>query len=89
MFWLLHYLAQPIKVMTCGLFKFKNEIATHYVGKSGNEYPINEYANLGSGKTEKGIKDLPLDEYPYTIKYETELKYKCCQLCSCEGKENI
>lgn len=49
----------------------KKEVATHYVSKLGNEYPKDEYANHGQGGVYRGYKDLPLDEYPYTIKYQT------------------
>ena len=74
--------------MVCGLYKYKKEIATHYVSKkTGREYLISEYHNLGTGEIRNGKKDLP-DEYPYSYKYKTELIWKCCQLCSCDGKEN-
>jgi hypothetical protein len=73
--------------MTCELYKYKREIATHYVGKGGNEYLIRDYNNWGRGKTEMGKIDLPLDEYPYTIKYKTELVWLCCKLCSCDVGE--
>ena len=75
--------------MACELYKYRKEIATHYVGKTGNEYPKDDYMNWGRGKTERNKKDLPMDEYPYTIKYKTELVWQCCKLCSCEGKENF
>ena len=72
--------------MACGLYKYRKEIATHYIGRTGNEYSKEEYANWGSGKAERGKKDLPLDEYPYEIKYKTEPFFVCCKLCLCEGK---
>lgn len=71
--------------MACGLYKYKTEIATHYVGRTGKEYPKDEYCNHGKGGTYQGFKDLPKDEYPYTIKYLTKPKFKCCELCRCES----
>jgi hypothetical protein len=73
--------------MACGLAKYKKETCTHYVGRTGNEYPIDEYLNWGRGEKEKDKKDLPLDEYPYSFKYKVEFVYKCCELCSCSVKE--
>jgi hypothetical protein len=72
--------------MACGLYKYKTEIATHYVGCTGNEYPKEEYTNHGHGGVYRGFKDLPKDEYPYTIKYLVKPRFKCCELCKCEGK---
>jgi len=40
-----------------------------YIGKSGKKYEYDKYCNLGSGDR-GGIKDLPLDEYPFSIEYE-------------------
>ncbi len=37
--------------------------------KTGNEYPYPEYINHGKGGTYKGFKDLPQDEYPYSLVY--------------------
>lgn len=69
--------------MKCGLYKYTKETATHYVGNDGSEYPIDEYMNWGRGKTERGKKDLPLDKYPYKIKYKTERQFSCCNFCNC------
>jgi hypothetical protein len=69
--------------MTCGLYKHKKKIATHYVGCTGNEYSIDEYCNHGKKGIYRGFKDLPKDEYPYTIKYKTEPLFECCKTCSC------
>ncbi len=38
--------------------------------KTGVEYSYNEYCNHENGGTHKGYKDLPIDEYPYTIIFE-------------------
>lgn len=75
--------------MACELYKYRKEEATHYVGCTGNEYPIKEYCNFGIGKNKDGKKDLPLNEYPYTIKYKIELIWTCCKLCSCDNKEKF
>lgn len=74
------------KEFICNLSNDKIEIATHWVGKTGNEYPINEYMNWGGGKIEKGKKDLPMDEYPYKIKYKTDYRWLFCRLCKCSKK---
>lgn len=34
------------------------------------KYLKEEYHNWGTGKEKHGKKDLPLNEYPYTIEYE-------------------
>ena len=72
--------------MNCSFKKYKKETSTHYVGKTGNEYPIDEYNNWGTGVERFGMKDLPLDEYPYTHKYKVEYKWKMCRECSCKDK---
>ncbi len=72
--------------MVCSLYRHQIETPTHYVGCTGNEYPKGEYINHGKGGVYCGFKDLPKDEYPYKMKYRVEPMYKCCQLCSCEGK---
>jgi hypothetical protein len=77
----------------CNLKKYKTEMPTHYVGKTGNEYPIEDYNNHGwegiktisvqnIGLVSK--KDLPNNEYPYYIKYKTKYMFKCCEVCNCE-----
>lgn len=70
--------------MKCGLYKHQREISTHWVGCTGEEYSVVEYTNHGWGGIKKGFKDLPKNEYPYTIKYKIELVFKCCELCSCD-----
>ena len=47
----------------------EGEMKTKYYKSisTGNEYAYNEYCNWGRGKTERGMKDLPKDEYPYKI----------------------
>ena len=62
--------------MTCRLYSYKKESATHYVGITGNEYPIDKYCNWGTGEKKHGKADLPKDEYPYTIKYSSEPYFK-------------
>lgn len=52
------------------------QIATHYVGKTGKEYPKHEYSPHGKGGVYRGFKDLPKDDYPYTIKYRVEPLFK-------------
>lgn len=42
--------------------------STHWIGKDGKEYSINEYMNWGGGVAKNGKKDLPKHNYPYTIK---------------------
>ncbi len=71
--------------MPCTLYKYVKVTATHWVGKTGNEYPKDDFINLGT-KPMGLKKDLPLDEYPYTVKYKTEQMFRCCDLCNCEGK---
>lgn len=45
--------------------------ATHYKSlKTGNLYPKEDYANHGWGVPKHGFKDLPADEYPYTLVYQ-------------------
>ena len=75
--------------MACELSKDRKETATHYIGCTGNEYPIEEYGNWGDGKIKHGRKDLPIDEYPYTRKYKVEIVWKCCKICLCKDKPNI
>jgi len=40
---------------------------------TGNKYPYDEYCNHGWGGIKESKKDLPKEEYPYTIEYD-ELK---------------
>lgn len=43
-------------------------IPKYYIGKSGKKYEYKTHCNFGSG--DRGlIKDLPKEDYPYTIKY--------------------
>lgn len=72
--------------MSCSLKKFKKEQPINYIGITGNKYPYNEYLNSGDGKTYKGLKDLPLDEYPYEIEFKTDFLFLCCKLCNCKDK---
>lgn len=76
----------------CGFDKDITEIATHYTGKTGKEYPIDEYQNWGTGETYLNKKDLPLDEYPYSIKYHYDFVWAFCRkgaLCEKKKKEDI
>lgn len=41
---------------------------------TGNEYDYYEYLNHGYGGIHNNRKDLPKDEYPYTIIYAPETK---------------
>jgi len=41
----------------------------NWIGKSGKKYPYNEYNNHGYGGIKQGFKDLPKDDYPYTLEY--------------------
>ena len=50
-------------------------ISYNYVGNTGNKYPIATYINHGKGGIYKGFKDLPKDEYPYTIEYVYEYNF--------------
>ncbi len=70
--------------MACGLFKLKKETVTHFVGKTGNEYPKKEYCNIGGGAMKRGLKDLPENEYPYTFKLKIEPLFECCMHCDCD-----
>ena len=70
--------------MKCGLHKHVKKEATHYVGKDGGLYDIKKYINHGHGGVYRGMKDLPKDEYPYTMKYETKQAFLCCELCNCD-----
>ena len=56
------------------------EIPTHWVGCTGNEYPIEDYINHGHGGYKHGFKDLPINEYPYSIKYRIERLYYWCDI---------
>lgn len=38
--------------------------------KTGNTFPYDEYVNHGYGGIHRGKKDLPKDEYPYTVDFE-------------------
>jgi len=67
--------------MKCPFNKAVKPISTHYVGITGNEYPIEEYTN---GSRLNGKKELPLNEYPYTYKYKYELIWECCKHCLCD-----
>lgn len=46
----------------------KTDKIINYIGKSGKKYTYDKYKNFGSGDRGK-IKDLPLDDYPYTLEY--------------------
>jgi hypothetical protein len=72
--------------MACSLSKYIKETKTHYVSKDGKEYLYDEYCNwgIGEGYVYKNKKDLPLDGYPYSIKYKTEHLFKVCRECKCE-----
>lgn len=48
----------------------KTKSKTYKSDISGKEYPYNEYSNHGYGGTKIGFKDLPYDEYPYSVIYE-------------------
>jgi hypothetical protein len=37
--------------------------------KTGNMYSYKEYINHGYSGIKHGFKDLPKDEYPFTLKY--------------------
>ena len=50
------------------LVKTKPKSYKSYI--SGIEYPYNEYHNHGYVGIKLGFKDLPIDEYPYSIIYE-------------------
>lgn len=69
--------------MVCELYKYKKEVAVSFIGKSGTEYPKNEYNNLGRG----GPKDLPLADYPYKVKYDVYPVWSRCNNCLC-NKDN-
>lgn len=68
----------------CNLKNHKTETPTHYVGITGKEYPFLEFANHGWSGIKNEKKDLPVDEYPFTIKYKTELMFNFCENCNCE-----
>lgn len=74
--------------MPCEFSKYINKKATHYVGSTGKEYPIGDggYINHGFGGVYRGFKDLPHDEYPYTIKYKETFIWKFCEQCNCVDK---
>lgn len=40
---------------------------------TGNKFPYKEYANHGKVIEYRGFKDLPENEYPFTIEYEEPL----------------
>jgi len=74
--------------VACSLFKYKLEEATHWVGRTGKLYPVKDYVGHGKGGVDQwGFKDLPKDEYPFTIIYKTESLFLCCKLCNCEGRK--
>ena len=66
--------------------KYKKETRTHYIGKTGNEYPIEEYNNWGMGVEKRGKRDLPKDEYLYTHKFKAEFVWRICRECNCIDK---
>lgn len=72
--------------MQCQFYKYTKEVATHYVGKSGKEYPIDKYANWGGGVAIYSKEDLPREDYPYTYKYDVKYEWQCCNKCNCEIK---
>lgn len=43
---------------------------------TGKRYAYDEYTNHGYGGIKYGFKDLPADEYPYTVIYEDRPKPK-------------
>lgn len=46
---------------------------TYYVSnKTGKRYPAEDYLNHGWGGVKRGFKDLPHDEYPYSVVEEDE-----------------
>lgn len=70
--------------MACGLYHLEERVATHWVSRLGNKFLLIEYSNHGYGGIHHGTKDLPKDEYPYTIQFEVKKKFKCCELCKCK-----
>ena len=50
--------------------------ATHYKGKSGKLYPKKDYSNIEIDRV--GVKALPKDDYPYTIKYDDVWRCNKC-----------
>ena len=65
--------------MPCPLCKHTKETKVYYVGKSGTLYPYDKYMNWGTGKKRNNLEDLPLDDYPYKIKYEVRKLFKSCE----------
>jgi hypothetical protein len=70
----------------CNLYKYEKSKPTHWVGSTGTEYSIDEYTNHGYGGIYKGFLDLPLNEYPYFLKFKVERKFKFCELCNGQCK---
>lgn len=71
---------------TCNLFKHKKIYWTHWIGKSGKMYDKNEYGHFGDGKERNGVKDLPIDDYPYKGNRIEEPLFGCCKYCNCQIK---
>lgn len=42
----------------------------YYIGKSGKLYDYKKYSNFGTGQSRGAIQDLPLNDYPYKVKYK-------------------
>lgn len=70
----------------CELSKNITETKTHYIGKSGELYDVNHFGTWGDGKRHNGKDDLPLNDYPYKIKYKEEYSFLCCRNCGCKDK---
>jgi hypothetical protein len=66
----------------CSLRKFTIKTPKYYVGKNGEKYLYDRFANVSENK--HGKIALPLDNYPYSIEYSEKLKWKCCKICDCK-----
>ncbi len=73
----------------CRVYRDLLESPSFYVGNTGIEYSYEEYLNHGYGGLYRYRKDLPHDEYPFSVKYECKIKsiHDCGEI-DCEYKRN-
>jgi hypothetical protein len=76
----------------CNLSKQITKTRINWVSKDGVKFDYAKYINHGKGCgiLDNGFLDLPKEGYPYTIEYDINYLFKCCQLCTtCSDKHPL